>query len=84
MISLQDFEDYCDRLEKHDWFYEFSDDGSVYRAGREKHTQLIQQSFQQPMLGKAFDLYHDRSKGMTRQEIRQQIAELKAEFLITA
>lgn len=32
--------DYWDRLRRHDWYYGFSDDGRVYRAG-EAESQAI-------------------------------------------
>lgn len=84
MISLQDFEDYCDRLDKMDWHFEFSDDNNVYRAGVSKRSELSMHSFQHPLLGKAFDLYSRNENKLTRSELKAKANELKAEFLITA
>lgn len=33
-------EEYEQALERHDWFYHMSDDGRVYRAGREAAIKL--------------------------------------------
>lgn len=35
-------EQYIEALKKHDWFYEFSDDHSVYQRGRAAFMQLLQ------------------------------------------
>lgn len=35
-------EQYIEALKNHDWFYEFSDDHSVYQRGREAFMQLLQ------------------------------------------
>lgn len=56
-ISLVSFNAYVAELTKHDWFYEFSDDGSVYRAGRIKYQQLINQADSDPIYQKAYGLY---------------------------
>lgn len=36
-ISLQEF---YDLLQAHDWWYEYSDDGAVWRRGRANQTKL--------------------------------------------
>lgn len=36
-VSLQDF---YKALESHDWFYDYSDDGSVYRRGRAEEDRI--------------------------------------------
>lgn len=33
--------DYYDMLNKHDWWYQMSDDSSVYHKGREEQARLI-------------------------------------------
>ena len=40
MITIQEFEDYLDKLEYHDWYYEYSDDGEVWRKGQAARQQL--------------------------------------------
>lgn len=37
-MSPQEFWDACD---KHDWFYDFSDDAAVWRRGREREGALM-------------------------------------------
>jgi hypothetical protein len=56
-ISLQDFDAYVAALALHDWYYDFSDDASVYRAGRIKHQQLTQQADSSPLYSRAYGLY---------------------------
>ena len=50
ILSYEDFRnvrrvfnknDYIKRLKLHDWFYEYSDDHSVYTKGNEARTELI-------------------------------------------
>lgn len=36
-ISLQD---YWDQLDRHDWYYQFSDDGGTYRWGSDNEKKL--------------------------------------------
>lgn len=40
-ISLSD---YWDMLDKHDWYYEFSDDNRVWQAGRQSETSILELS----------------------------------------
>lgn len=35
-----DIEQFFQELEKHDWYYPFSDDGGVYRRGHENEIRL--------------------------------------------
>lgn len=35
------FEEYQDALEKHDWFYEMSDDQTIYDAGKFNYARLV-------------------------------------------
>ena len=34
------WEDYMDKLRKHDWYYEYSDDHGVWRRGSDERDQL--------------------------------------------
>jgi hypothetical protein len=41
-IHLETKEDYIKALQKHDWYYVYSDDHSVYLAGREQQEVLVE------------------------------------------
>ena len=43
-----DLELYKKRLENHDWYYQYSDDHSAWRAGSHSHKILWEQAKQSP------------------------------------
>lgn len=56
-----DIAQYFNLLEAHDWFYEFSDDHSVWSRGHEEHNRLksiANQSDLHERLYNAFIAYH--------------------------
>ena len=40
VIMCGPWEDYMDKLRKHDWYYEYSDDHGVWRRGSDERDQL--------------------------------------------
>jgi hypothetical protein len=40
MQTLEQRQAFYDRLNRHDWLYEYSDDGSVYAKGNAEHRAL--------------------------------------------
>lgn len=56
-VSVEAFEAYTKRLENHDWFYEYSDDGSVWRAGLQAQKNLIADARAYPLLSALFTEY---------------------------
>lgn len=52
IISLADF---YDKLDRADWYYVFSDDGSVYRAGEHELATLEAMAEQSPEHRALFD-----------------------------
>ena len=38
--SLEERQEFFKLCESHDWYYEYSDDGRVWRKGREQHEKL--------------------------------------------
>lgn len=54
MTTLTDFQSYLHALRQHDWDYEFSDDHSVWRAGRANEIKLRTQASTDPLLLNAF------------------------------
>lgn len=45
---MTDLQSYYDELANHDWFYEYSDDHSVWRKGSSAQTQLRAKSNKAP------------------------------------
>lgn len=50
-------EEYEQMLKNHDWFYEFSDDPTVYRTGQENSKQIYATSKQSEEHLELFDKY---------------------------
>lgn len=46
--------EFYERLERHDWYYDFSDDGGVWRAGSAERTRLMEASTLSPEHAKLF------------------------------
>ena len=42
MPTLEQLNAYIDRLNQHDWYFDYSDDGNVWRRGNERRAQLVQ------------------------------------------
>lgn len=51
--------DYYDMLLNHDWFYEFSDDHSVWKKGRLAQTELQRIASESPEHRKLFNGFND-------------------------
>lgn len=67
-VSLRD---YWDKLSRHDWYYNYSDDGSVWRRGEENESKLIAISRQSPehkALYDGFKEHHFTGEGWTKKE----------------
>ena len=85
MISMNDFEAYCNQLIKFDWYYEYSDDGNVWRAGKKRYAEICAIAKLDPMYQRAFDtVYQGIGKRALRADIQKQLNEIKAELLITS
>ena len=56
-VYVEAFEAYAKRLKNHDWFYEYSDDGSVWRAGLQAQKSLIADARAYPLLSTLFTEY---------------------------
>lgn len=54
MLTIQQFDDYVKALSFHDWTYDYSDDGNVWRAGRAAATRLLEQAKDEPKLKAAY------------------------------
>jgi hypothetical protein len=51
--------EYFDRLSRHDWFYEYSDDGRVYRKGRDAEASLKADARDNPWRMQALVLWQE-------------------------
>jgi hypothetical protein len=54
MLTVQQFDEYIKALSFHDWTYDYSDDGNVWRAGRAAHNKLLNEAKDQPLLKAAY------------------------------
>ena len=59
MTTLKDFQSYVQALKHHDWNYEFSDDHSVWRSGRDNEKKLRAQASTDPLFMHAFTCWTD-------------------------
>jgi len=67
MTTLKDFQSYVQALKYHDWNYEFSDDHSVWKAGRANEKKLRAQASTDTLLMHTFACWADfmsRSQGL--------------------
>jgi len=55
--TLQEFDA---QLAAHDWFYEYSDDHSVWEAGRAAHSKLLAAAKASPQHQALYDLWYRR------------------------
>lgn len=53
-MTIQEFHE---KLRQHDWYYQMSDDQSVWRRGCREHSQLEADSLQSPKFGLLFEAY---------------------------
>lgn len=57
MLTLEDFQSYVQALRYHDWNYEFSDDHSVWKAGRANARLLKSRANEDSLLMRAYQLW---------------------------
>jgi hypothetical protein len=78
-------EEFIEMLKKHDWYYQYSDDGSVYRAGDRQYQLIVIAKRGNPLLQKIYAIWSNHKALHTLPEVRDQlIAEARAEALITS
>ena len=53
-----DLKQYWELLNKHDWYYNFSDDSRAYRKGYEADTELRSYKSESPAHAKLFEDFH--------------------------
>ena len=97
MPTIEEFDAYVKRLSHHDWTFEYSDDGHVWRRGKDNHKSLIDQAKKSEVyFGAAYKAYIDCAftdtpwperlitRSNTINALRQQILEAMVVDLIKA
>jgi hypothetical protein len=59
MFALTDKEIYFEKCRTHDWFYDYSDDYRVWRAGETEHKHLVAAYRYSPELEKIYRAWAD-------------------------
>ena len=81
------FNDFINELKKKDWMYEYSDDGSVWRAGDKHHRELQAKASQDIYLAEAYTIYehwafrHQRNVTVTRDELKDDLALVREDYI---
>ena len=55
--TVAEFQEYINKLNRHDWFYDYSDDHSVWRSGLASAKEIMNQSKEHPIYDKAYKAY---------------------------
>jgi hypothetical protein len=78
-------EQFIDMLRNHDWYYQYSDDGSVYRAGDKQYQLIVIAKRGNPLFQRIYEIWADHKRLHTPLEVRDQlVAEAQVEALITS
>ena len=56
-VSISSFKRFVAALAVHDWYFEYSDDGRVYRSGKHVLDALQAKAKEHPIYEQAFNLY---------------------------
>ena len=56
-------EDYQQLLDKHDWYYEFSDDPRVYKKGKQERRKLVSLAKSSEELASLYSQEHKKHFG---------------------
>ena len=81
------FDAFIDELKKKDWMYEYSDDGSVWRAGDKHHQEIQAKASQDIYLAEAYSIYehwafrHERKVNVTRDELKDDLALVREDYI---
>jgi hypothetical protein len=81
-VNLPIFDAFVMRLATHDWYYDHSDDGSVWRRGHSNHQQLVQVAKGHPTLQHAFDAFNKNAHfGMPDEERDSIVSTLRQDLM---
>lgn len=59
MLTLEEFVKYINKLALHDWFFDYSDDPSVWKRGNASHRQLVEEAAKHPVLAQALEAWEE-------------------------
>jgi hypothetical protein len=90
-VSLADFSEYAKQCRFHDWYYDFSDDGNVWRRGNLERAKLEAQSTLDRAYKAVFQVWHAAhynaragfsqfGEGCTGEEAEGLVAELRTKL----
>lgn len=82
MLTLEQFDNYLNKLAVFDWYYDYSDDNRVWQSGRANRQALLDEASKHPILAQAFTawgqyVYNARDKESVISQLRKQITEPK-------
>lgn len=88
-VTLKQFDEFVARLAKHDWHYAYSDDSTVYRAGKAESDALQRIADINQVMQDAYDAYYEMANPTSYEREHQtyndrlaarnkEIAELRA------
>lgn len=63
MPSIEEFDAYVKQLSNHDWFYAYSDDYCVWRAGKDAQERLLSKTASHESYRKAYEAHHKCAYG---------------------
>ena len=85
MLTVEQFDAYIVKLQKHNWYYDFSDDNNVWKRGKEVRKELLDDAAQHKILQQAFIAWEKfvftsgaRSKALL--ELENAISKLRGEI----
>lgn len=89
MLTLEQFDNYLNKLAVFDWYYDYSDDSRVWQSGKANRQALLDEASKHPILAQAFTAWsnfiftkNERTKALLVKEnilskLRREITEPK-------
>lgn len=81
-MTLEEFDSYLTQLQQHDWFYDYSDDHSVWKRGEDSFKNLSKQAANDPVKYEMFKIYC--SCHIDPESLNEAISELRSKVVIPA
>lgn len=86
MLTLEQFDNYLNKLALHDWFYDFSDDNNVWKSGKAARQSLMEEAAKHTILAQAYTAWgnyvyvrENREKALLTKE--SVISQLRKEII---
>lgn len=82
MLTLEQFDNYLNKLAVFDWYYDYSDDNRVWQSGKANRQALLDEASKHPILAQAFTawgqyVFSAKDKESVISQLRKQITEPK-------